>query len=285
MVSEEIFSKIDEIIEKEIYREETISKLGFFSCPTKITLSNGKDVIVKVYKPIRNKTYAKKILDNHNSYVKEMIAAGIKIPKTEIFTKEYKSKSFLIITQNAFEKSELVRPIMIDAEIDTFLDILNLILTDAVTFWSGKTHPDLGFHPTLRNYAIRENSLRYFDTFPPMLMSQKELNRVILYMAPISLFVSKMCPSVLINRISNEYYNIDKMIVGIVGSCCRLRPEFANQILSFAKDYFASCDKITDNEREMIISQIKTPPRLPGIWLLGRRILGKEGKPNISLAK
>ena len=138
----------------------------------------------------------------------------------------------------------------------------------------------IGFHPTLRNYALRDGSLFYFDTFPPMLMNQRELNRIILRMSPYGSLFKIFFPLTWINLVSNEYYNFDKMFTSIAGSCCRLRPENANAILAFSIEFINSTS-CTIAEKQKITRMLKSPPDLPALWIFIRRLSGNVGKPNI----
>jgi hypothetical protein len=85
----------------------------------------------------------------------------------------------------------------------------------------------------------------------------------------------------MINRVSNEYYYLPKMFIGIVGSCCRLRPELADEILAFSKAFASESEVIAKAEREAIAELLKTPPHLSKLWRTWRRLSGNIGKPNV----
>jgi len=86
----------------------------------------------------------------------------------------------------------------------------------------------------------------------------------------------------MINKVTDEYYHLDKMFTGIPGSCCRLRPDDAGKILQFSRDYVKSSAGLSAPEKESILALLNKPPQLPRIWILIRKLSGNVGKPNIS---
>ena len=272
--------QIAEIL-SELESKKISSKLGFFSEPFRINY-NGNDLIVKTYLPIRNNSLVSSIMENHNNYIAKLNSIGIKIPETIITTKQIKNKRQLIIIQEPFNENELIRDLIKKASIAELLNLCNLLFNDILKFWNGKRNStDIGFHPTLRNYALHKSELYYFDTFPPMLMDQKKLNHIILAMAPYDTLIKKIIPSQLINRVSDEYYHLDKMFIGIAGSCCRLRPDDSEQILAFSIKYVDTCLSISEDEKESIKKLLQTPPNLSKLWILIRKLTGNMGEPNI----
>ena len=258
-----------------------ISRLGFFSKPFRMTAKDGQEWVVKTYKAIRNTRLIDQIIQNHKDYVEAMQKIGVKIPHTEIHTLGQQGKKQLVILQAPYQQEELVRGIMETAQQDQFLEILGLLLEDTLQFWLNKNDQEIGFHPTLRNYALRDGALFYFDTFPPMLMPQQQLNGIIVEMAPVKLNMRPFIPLSAINRVSDEYYEKDKMLIGIIGSCCRLRPEFTEAVLNFAQAFIQNHALLNDREKSSLITKIMAPPKLPAIWVFIRKLLGKQGKPNI----
>jgi hypothetical protein len=273
-------SEIEKILE-ECRLDNYESNLGYFSKPFRIVF-NGNDIIVKRYHPIRNG--ASFIYENHDEYLRKLMEIGIKIPSTTMITNRKKYKIELIILQEPFRKEELFRNIFQQATLEKSLHLLKMILDDTLKFWKNMPqYQPIGFHPSLRNYAIRRGELYYFDSFPPMLMSQDELNRIIIKMSPFGFLIKPIVPAKALNRVSDEYYSIIKMVKGIVGSCCRLRPEYMEEILEFSISYVRKSD-LKQSEIEYIINEIRTPPKLTGIWKTIRRLSGNTGNPNVNLA-
>lgn len=258
------------------------SELGFFSKPVRI-YRGGKAYIVKHYLPVRNHPFITFIVKNHDDYIAELKSAGLNIPETIITTRQKGKKHQLIIIQDSFRDEELVRNLITGAGKERLTDLISMLFADVINFNRRKNNSvATGFHPTLRNYAFHEGKLWFFDTFPPMLMEQRVLNGVILRMSPYGGWLRKITPLRLINKVSDEYYELDKMFTGIVGSCCRLRPADAGLILRFSREYVAASEQLTNAEKESILRLVNKPPQLSRLWILIRKLSGNTGKPNIS---
>lgn len=276
-----IFEAKKERLTKECLSGLPASDLGFFSQPFRIRHGE-RDFIVKLYPSVKDFKLVSELLKNHDEYVMVMKKAGIRIPATIMLSRHDGKKHQIVIIQEAFRNEELIRNRIIGASEGELPYLCSLIFDDIIRFWRSKP-PDLqiGFHPTLRNYAIRNGRLSYFDTFPPMIFCQKDLNRIILYWSPFGGWVKKIVPLKLINRVSDEYYCLIKMFSGVVGSCCRLRPDDNEKILGFSREYVSRSEQLTAIEKEGLNSMLATPPRLPFIWLFIRLLSGNKGKPNI----
>jgi len=257
------------------------SNLGFFSKPFRIDHS-GKELIVKIYLPVKNNSRVISIIENHNNYIKELRSTGIKIPDTLITTRKVNNKHQLIIIQEAFQDSELLRNLMQKTSGSELTGLCEKIFDDTMKFWTNRdVSKDIGFHPTLRNYFLHNSELYYIDTFPPMLMKQSNLNSLILFMSPHGSMLKKIIPLRFLNRVSDEYFNLDKMLTGIAGSCCRLNPDDASEILAFSNEYVRKSVLLSEKERESILNSLQEPPKLSRIWVLIRKLSGNTGKPNI----
>lgn len=269
-----------ELILSEALSGAADSDLGYFSKPFRINF-RGNELILKKYFPIRNYDIVEAILQNHDKYESALKKIGIRLPDTIIRAVRIKSGYQIIILQEAFKRDDLVRTRFETAPEQELLKICKLLYDDVMRFIScPKGTADIGFHPTLRNYAIQNGTLFFFDTFPPMLMSQKELNRIIIRMSPHGSYFKNFIHPSWINIVTNEYYNSEKMFTGITGSCCRLRPEHADTILRFSTDYINGSD-CADATKQKIIRTLTTPPELPWLWTFFRRLTGNVGKPNI----
>jgi len=257
------------------------SKLGFFSKIFRINFQD-REIIVKRYHPVKDG--ASFILDKHDEYKKSLLETGIRFPSTQMAAVRKRNKTELVIFQEAFSPEELFRNIFQHALAEDLSGLCKMIFDDILAFWKNmpKQQP-IGFHPSLRNYAIRNRELYYFDSFPPMNMTQNELNKIIIKMSPFGRLIKPVMPPKALNRVSDEYYSIAKMVKGIVGSCCRLRPESMEELLEFTISYFGKSD-LKQAEIESIIAEIKTPPKLSGIWTTVRRLSGNVGSPNVNLS-
>lgn len=256
------------------------SDLGYFSKPFRISFMD-TELMLKKYFPVRNQDIVSAILQNHDRYISALQGIGIKVPDTIIRSVKIKGKYQIFILQEAFRKDELLRTRFETFPEHELLNLCKLIYDDVLKFFNyPKGSMDIGFHPTLRNYALHSGTLYFFDTFPPMLMNQRELNRTIIRMSPYGSYFKAFIPAAWINMVTDEYYNFEKMFTGITGSCCRLRPENADNILRFSTDYInnSSC---TQAVKQKITRILTTPPKLPGLWTFFRKLSGNVGKPNI----
>ena len=256
------------------------SNLGYFSKPYRIDYKS-KQLIVKKYLPVSDSGFVSGIIENHDMYIQALRNMGIKVPDTIITTHALNGKIEIIIIQEAFRKSELLRNLVETSSVSELLKLCMFIFDDAMKYLKNREKAiKIGFHPTLRNYALHDGSLYYFDTFPPMLMGQRELNKIILGMSPFRPFFIKFIPLNWINLVSDEYYCFDKMFKGIAGSCCRLRPECADAILRFGIDYINN-SPCPQAEKTKITAMLQSPPDLPVQWTFFRRLSSNVGKPNI----
>ncbi|HBE39994.1 MAG TPA: hypothetical protein DDW27_02085 [Bacteroidales bacterium] len=266
----------------EIELKERASVLGYFSQPFRV-YHGERPLFIKLYFPVKNLRVIESIIKNHDDYVRELRFAGLKIPETSIISRPEAKKHRLIIIQDAFKDEELLRNRIIKAGVEEVKSLCIMVFDEMLRFREKKNkHIDIGFHPTLRNYSVHEGELWFFDTFPPMLMNQKDLNRLILKMSPYGGLLKKIIPLRLINKVTDEYYHIDRMFTGVVGSCCRLRPDDSDFILSFSREYVNQSNSLSVGEKKNIFSLLKKPPQLSGIWILIRKMSGNTGKPNIN---
>ena len=273
--------EIDAII-SGLELKEKVSDLGYFSRPFRIYRGE-ETFFIKLYLPVKDERLVKYIINNHDEYIKKLKTAGVRIPETTIVSRHIGNNHQIIIIQDSFRDDELLRNCIIKADQEELKDLITKVFSEVIQFLNRKDkETDIGFHPTLRNYALHEGDLWYFDTFPPMLMKQKDLNRLILKMSPYGGLLKKIIPLRLINKVTDEYYRTDKMFTGIVGSCCRLRPDDADKILTFSREYVDQSVSLTAEDKKSILRLLKEPPRLSKIWILIRKLSGNTGKPNIN---
>lgn len=260
------------------------SKLGFFSKPVLLTQGTHAGKVMKSYTFVKNRVLCEELLHIHEDYILQLTSAGIKIPPTEAEMVQHKNSFSIRIYQQPFDESQMARKIMETGSLTTCMMVMNGILNEAVTalnFLEENKDVRMGFHPTLRNYAVKDDAFWYFDTFPPMAhISQQKLESYILHFSPYNTpgWFKKLAKP-LMHHVTDEYYQADKMYLGIVGSSCRLRPEFQEIFLSLAQK---RVENLKNNmHRNSILSKLQHPPKLPFIWTFTRKILGKEGKSNL----
>ncbi len=262
---------------------EKSSVLGYFSKPFRV-YHGDRALFIKLYFPVNNQEYISHIISNHNDYIRELRNAGIKVPETIILSRKVKGKHQLVIIQDSFRDDELLRNRILSEDLEGVKRLCTMVFDEMLEFREKKNKDiDIGFHPTLRNYCVHNNVLWFFDTFPPMLMDRKTLNRLIIRMSPHGGFLKKIIPPALVNKVTDEYYNIDTMFTGVVGSCCRLRPDDSEAILEFSRGYANESDLITGDEKKSILRLLVRPPQLSGIWILVRKLSRNTGKPNVNI--
>ena len=285
MTQSEILDEIRAIIRQpDLFTKSTNFNVGFFSKPFLIEDGILKGNVIKTYRPIDSEEYCARVKQLHDNYVEELRKANIKVPDTDLHIVDVDDKFHVAIIQEAFTPSELVRDVMKTCDVDPYLDLMAGVLTDAINFsaYMKDRTEMLGFHPTLRNYAFRMGTFYYFDTFPPMAgISEEEVQQLVIDFAPYHFpgFVKKLSKKYL-GKVTNEYYQYDLMISGIVGSSCRLRPEFADRVLIRARSVIENTP-IDEQVKNDTLEIIKNPPKLSPLWTSMRKILGKEGKPNV----
>jgi hypothetical protein len=270
-----------ETILKESESKKLCSDFGFFSRPYRLEYE-GKEFIVKQYLPIKDGSTLSAIIQNHDRYVSVLTSLGINIPETRIISRKIRNKEQLVIIQEPFRDPYLLRNMILSSSLAEIQKVCILLFNDILAFWKGQENKgDIGFHPTIRNYAYHNAKLYFFDTFPPMLMKQSEVNRLIITMSPFGKWIKRILPARMMNIVSDEFYQLDRMFTGIVGSCCRLRPEYATRILEFSTQFVMNCPLLTDAEKERITKKLTVPPQLPWIWILIRKLSKNTGAPNI----
>ncbi len=273
--------EIQKLLEEVAQREQD-SNLGFFSKPVRIS-HQGEELMLKTYAPLKSAELSREIISHHDKYVDALRSTGVKVPDTQITSMNSPKGEQLLIIQRAFPSEALLRTQVIEAQsLEEVLSLIELIFRDTLKYWVNRPEQAIGFHPTLRNYSNLDEELYYFDTFPPMLVEQRELNKLIRQMSPYGGgLLKRFLPLNLLNRVSDEYYQLDKMFSGIVGSTCRLHPNYAEDILRFAKEFLSGYSQLKPEERESILQKLKAPPKLPKIWVLIRKWSGNEGAPNL----
>jgi hypothetical protein len=273
--------EIDKIL-SETESKRISSVLGYFSKPFRISHAD-KELIVKLYSPIKNYSLVSAIIRNHNEYISELRHIGLRIPETLITTKPAGNRHQLIIIQEAFREDELLRNRIMEASLPELQSMCFQIFDDIIKFRERENKSlEIGFHPTLRNYSLHDGNLCFFDTFPPMLMNQRKLNHLILKMSPYGGWIKNLVPLRLINKVTDEYYHLDKMFIGVVGSCCRLKPDDAGNILALSNEYINCTILLSDSEKASILKLLRKPPELSKIWILIRKLSGNIGSPNIN---
>lgn len=264
-------------------RGEPISKLGYFCAPFRPASGPLADSVIKAYRGGRDPDVLELLSRRHDAYVAVLTQAGVRLPKTQFLILHQVGYMQPVIVQDALPEDTMLRPKIETADLDTALALLERAALSIASFWQAVAQrPErLGYHPSLRNFAIDADGPIFFDTFPPLIAyTREEMGQLLLRFSESWLIrtAGRLAPEQ-IRRIQDEWYSPSGTIIGLVGSAIRLRPDDRDAILDWARDFAAS--GLTGTLRVEVEAHLSKPPRLPAIWTGMRSVLGLEGKPNV----
>jgi hypothetical protein len=263
-------------------RGQTISRLGYFCAPFRPAQGPFSDKVIKVYRGLRDRPALDRLHRCHDDYVAALLAGGVPMPQTAFHLVDIDGVLVPVIVQEALPMDSLMRPRMQAGSLDDTLGMMEAAGLVIARFWMWTRGQEgrIGFHPSIRNFAIRGDEAVFFDTFPPLIhYTREEMGRMLLTFSDKRLMrlVGPLIQS-RVTGIQDEWYSPPETLVGLVGSACRLRPEHAGAYLDWGRDFA---------RREMApwvdeaLAGLSTPPRLPGYWTGFRKVLGLQGEPNV----
>ena len=259
-----------------------ISRLGYFCAPFRPEQGPLADRVIKVYRSLPDRQVMDRLAACHDAYVAALHAARVPLPETEFHLLRLDGPVVPVIVQEALNPDDLMRPKMIAGSLEETLAMMEAAGQVIARFWHWAEGQDgrIGFHPSIRNFAIMDGGAVFFDTFPPLIhYSRAELGTMLLQFSEKRLM--RLVGPLLkarVTGIQDEWYAPPETLVGLVGSACRLRPEDAQAYLDWGRDFVA---------REMApwaedaLAGLREPPRLPGYWTGFRKVLGLQGAPNV----
>jgi len=250
------------------------AKQGFFSRPVLVAEGPRAGKVLKSYALVPSRELCDRLLRSHDLHVAQLRGIGIAVPETEMIVEEARGRCRPVILQEAFAADELVKPRIARVDLAEVLDLMEGILADAlkVIHYVQRSGDDrFGFHPTLRNYAVRGGRLYYYDTFPPMSgFSRRELERMIPRFLPVRLPAPiRWMIKPYMRTVVDEYFRPDVMLQGIVGSTCRLRPDDATAIVARGREVVEAAAPFP--LQDAVVGHLQRPPRLGPLWMFGRR--------------
>ncbi|ETX13121.1 hypothetical protein OCH239_13150 [Roseivivax halodurans JCM 10272] len=267
----------------EAARGRTISRLGYFCAPFRPAQGPYSDRVIKVYRGLKDDTALDRLAAAHDAYVTALAAAGVPLPQTVFHLIEQADGTRVpVIVQEALPDDSLMRPRMQTAGRQETLAMMEAAGQVIADFWHAVDGTDdrIGFHPSIRNFAIVDGRAVFFDTFPPLIhYTREEMGRVLLQFSDKTLM--RMVGPLMQRRVTgiqDEWYSPPATLVGLVGSACRLRPEYAEDYLDWARGF---ARRRMEPWTEEALAGLQKPPRLPGYWTGFRRILGLQGEPNV----
>lgn len=263
-------------------RGQTISRLGYFCAPFRPASGPFSDRVVKVYRGLPDPAALDRLKTCHDDYAAALIAAGVPMPDTEMVLLPMDGTRVPVILQEALPVESLMRPRMQSEGLEATLAMMEAAGQVIARFWHWTESQDgrIGFHPSIRNFAMRDGVAVFFDTFPPLIhYSRDEMGRMLLQFSDKRLM--RMVGPLMqarVTAIQDEWYSPPETLVGLVGSACRLRPEHAGAYLDWGRDFVAREMQPWADEA---LAGLDRPPRLPAIWTGFRKLMGLQGEPNV----
>ncbi len=263
-------------------RGQTVSRLGYFCAPFRPESGPYADRVIKVYRALSDNAALDRLAAAHDAYVAALTATGVPLPETEFRLVRTGTALRPVIVQEALPVESMMRPTLRDVPREEALVLLEAAGAVIARFWNAADRFDtrIGFHPSIRNFAVRDGEAVFFDTFPPLIhYSRAEMGKLLLRFSESSL-MRWAGPLVQrrITAIQDEWYSPAETLVGLVGSACRLRPADADAILDWGRGF---APRAMPRWADEIAEGLARPPRLPGEWTAVRRLLGLEGEPNV----
>ncbi len=263
-------------------RGQTISRLGYFCAPFRPSDGPYSDKVIKVYRGLRDTAALDRLLLCHDDYVAALLAGGVPMPETEMLMVDLDGTQVPVIVQQALPVDSLMRPRLQSGSREETLQMMEAAGQVIARFWLWARGQEarIGFHPSIRNFAIAEGKAVFFDTFPPLIhYTREEMGRMLLTFSDKRLM--RLVGPLMQRRVTgiqDEWYSPPETLVGLVGSACRLRPEHAAAYLDWGRD-FATREMAPWTEEAL--AGLQEPPKLPGYWTGFRKLLGLQGEPNV----
>ena len=270
------------IIEDRAARGQPISKLGYFCAPFRPQNGPLSDRVIKVYRSLPDEAALERLAQAHSDYVALLKRTKVGLPETEFHLLDLGGRRTPVVVQQALDARSMMRPQLIAADRQIALKLMEAAGDVIAGFWNALEERDgrVGFHPSIRNFAVVDGRAMFFDTFPPLIgYSRDEMGDMLLQFSEKRLmrWIGPMLKQK-VTAIQDEWYSPPETLVGLVGSACRLRPDDAEAFLSWGRD-FAQSDMPRWSDEAL--AGLKKPPRLPGYWTGFRKLLGLQGEPNI----
>lgn len=272
----------DVIMADSATRGQPISRLGYFCAPFRPANGPFQDHVIKVYRGLADHKALERLKSCHDAYFQALRSALVPIPDTEFHLLELNGARVPVIVQAALPADRLMRPLMQAGTKEDTLQMMEAAGQVIARFWHWAQGQDarIGFHPSIRNFAIIDGKAVFFDTFPPLIhYSRAEMGKMLLTFSDKRLMrLIGPLMQTRVTGIQDEWYSPAETLVGLVGSACRLQPDNAQDYLEWGRAFVTR--EMTPWADEAL-EGLKTPPRLPGYWTGFRKLLGLQGEPNL----
>lgn len=263
-------------------RGQTISRLGYFCAPFRPDSGPLSDRVIKVYRGMGDAAALDRLHRCHDDYVDALLAGGVPMPATEFHFVELEGARVPVIVQEALPVDSLMRPRMQKETLASTLEMMEAAGQIIARFWLWAREQEgrIGFHPSIRNFAVIDNEAVFFDTFPPLIhYSRDEMGRMLLTFSDKRLM--RMVGPLMQKRVTgiqDEWYSPPETLVALVGSACRLRPDDSGAYLDWGREF---AGREMAPWAEEALAGLREPPKLPGYWTGFRKLLGLQGEPNV----
>lgn len=270
------------IREDSASRGQTVSRLGYFCAPFRPQSGPFADKVIKIYRGSPDVTVMDRLAQCHDDYVAALLKTGVPVPMTEFHRVDVDGAMVPVVVQEALPDSSMMRPQMQKGSLEETLALMEAAGQVIARFWNAADQFDtrIGFHPSIRNFAVLEGKAIFFDTFPPLIhYSRDEMGKMLLLFSEKRLM--RMVGPLLRSRVTgiqDEWYSAPETLVGLVGSACRLRPEDADAYLTWGRDFVT---REMPRWQDEALPGLQQSPRLPGYWTGMRKLLGLQGEPNV----
>ncbi|SIS83905.1 hypothetical protein SAMN05421759_104199 [Roseivivax lentus] len=265
-------------------RGRAISKLGYFCAPFQPPAGPFSDRVIKVYRGAATEAQLTRLATAHDDYVRVLTECGVTLPETAFHLVDIDGTGTKtpVIVQEALPLDSLMRPRMLEDSREQTLAMMQAAGEVIARFWiaAEEVEARVGFHPSIRNFAIRDGKAVFFDTFPPLIhYTRDEMGKLLLQFSEKRLMrLIGPLMQTRVTGIQDEWYSPPETLVGLVGSACRLRPEYADSYLDWGRDFAQSH---MPQWAEAALDGLDGPPQLPGYWTGFRKLLGLQGEPNV----
>ena len=265
----------------EAAQGQPISRLGYFCAPFRPAEGPFSDHVIKVYRGLPDAGALDRLAAAHDDYVAALRETGVPLPETTFLLLESEGARVPVIVQEALPEASLMRPRMQAEGLEATLEMMEAAGQVIARFWNAADRFDtrIGFHPSIRNFAVVDGTAVFYDTFPPLIhYSRDEMGRMLLLFSEKRLM--RLVGPLMRKRVTgiqDEWYSAPETLVGLVGSACRLRPENGEHYLAWGRAFAA---REMPRWQDEAIAEMQEMPRLPGYWTGFRKLLGLQGAPN-----
>lgn len=266
----------------EAAQGQPISRLGYFCAPFRPAEGPFSDHVIKVYRGLPDAGALDRLAAAHDDYVAALRETGVPLPDTTFLLLESEGARVPVIVQEALPEASLMRPRMQTEGLEATLGMMEAAGQVIARFWNAADRFDtrIGFHPSIRNFAVVDGTAVFYDTFPPLIhYSREEMGRMLLLFSEKRLM--RLVGPLMRKRVTgiqDEWYSAPETLVGLVGSACRLRPEHGEHYLAWGRAFAA---REMPRWQDEAIAEMQEMPRLPGYWTGFRKLLGLQGEPNV----